>query len=408
MPKFAYRVQDKSAQLMEGMLEAGSEVQAQKFLLDHHYEVLLLKPVKENRSLKDFLARFEKPNLVQFNFCIRQMATMLRAGVPLLPCIHTLQESTRDVVLKRVLYDVYNDIEQGTSFSQAIAKHPKAFGHLFVATVRSGEAIGELDTVLARLADILEKDYQTSSKVQSALRYPMFAGGVIIVAFLIATLFIIPKFKLLFASFGNAQLPLPTIILLTTSEVIHKYWYLVMIALTGIVAGVIYHYRTHSGRRFWDRILLSFPVFGIFIRNSVFSRFARMLGLMLKSGVNILQALELISEIVQNSIVSDSVKRVRERVSQGEGMAGQMSHEKIYPLLLVQMVLVGEESGRLDELLLQIAEFYDAELEVMTKNIETLIEPFFIVVLAGFVMMMALGIFLPMWNLFSVIQKAAA
>jgi len=407
MSKFAYKIQDQESQVLEGVLEASSQEEAQKFLAGRKYEVLSLKQIRENKMLKKFMARFEKANPVQFNFAIRQLATMLKAGVPLMPCLLTLHESARDPVIKKSFLEIHNEVEQGTSFSQAISRQPQVFNHLFVATVKSGEAIGELDTVLARLADILEKDYQTSTKVKAALRYPLFASFVIVVAFLIATLFIIPRFKGLFQSFGNVQLPLPTRMLLGTSEFIQEFWYIVIAGLIGLVFAFIYHYKTHSGRRFWDKILLNFPSFGAFIRDSVFSRFSRMLGLMLKSGVNILQGLELVAEIVQNSVVSDSINRVKTRVSEGDTMAGQMKQDGIYPLLLVQMIHVGEESGRLDELLMQIAEFYDAELEVMTKNLETMIEPFFIVVLAGFVMIMALGIFLPMWNLFSVIQQAA-
>src|SRR3989338_1900382 len=189
----------------------------------------------------------------------------------------------------------------------------------------------------------------------------MLLTGVIIVAFLIATLFIIPRFKSLFDSFGNVPLPLPTRMLLATSLFIQHYWYLVFLGLAAIVIGVIYHYRTYAGRRFWDKLLLRVPVFGVFIRNSVFSRFSRMLGLMLKSGVNILQALELIASIVQSSIVSDSILKIKEHVSQGETMAEQMKSDQLYPLLLVQMVHIGEESGRMDELLLQISTFYDDE-----------------------------------------------
>lgn len=406
MPKFAYRIQDANAQVMEGVLEAASESQAQKFLTERDYDILSLKQFREHHSLQNFLAQFEKVNSVQFNFFVRQMAIMLRAGVPMLPSLMTLQEGVKDPVLRRVIQDIYTDVEKGNSFSQSVARHPKVFTNLFLSTVRSGEAIGELDTILERLADILEKDYQTRSKVKAALRYPIFATGAMVVAFLIATMFIIPRFKSLFDSFAT-ELPLPTRILLGTSDILLNYWYLVAFMALGVAVGIYYHYRTALGRLFWDGLMLRVPIFGEFIRNSIFSRFARMLGLMLKSGVNILQALELIADIVGNRLVADSILRIKEQVAQGDSLANQMRQEGLFPLLLIQIVHVGEESGKVDDLLLQIAGFYDDELEVMTKNMETLIEPIFIVMLAGFVMIMALGIFLPMWNMFSVIQQAA-
>lgn len=406
MAKFAYHVHDSNAQDLEGLIEADSEEHAQQFLIDQGYTVLTLHKVQGSERLKQFFEGFQKINAVQFNFFIRQMATLLKAGVPMLTSLKTLQDGVKDPVLKKVIGEVYIDVEKGTSFSESISRHPRAFDSLFIATVRSGEAIGELDTVLNRLATILEKDYQTRMKVKSALRYPMLAFSVLIVAFLIATLFIIPQFKTLFDSFG-AELPLPTRMLIGASDAMINYWYLVILAVIGGIVGVTMHYKTHHGRRFWDALLLRIWNIGDFIRNAIFSRFARMLGLMLQSGVNILPALELIADIVGNSIVSDAVLRIKQEVAQGDTISNRMRSEGLFPILMVQVVQVGEESGKMDELLIQVADFYDAELEIMTKNMETMIEPFFIFVLAGFVTIMALGIFLPMWNLYSVIQQSA-
>jgi len=406
MGKYSYKVHDKNAQSFEGVLEAPTEAQAQKFLVDQGYEVLSLTTMKQEFSLKALQDYFETPNAVQFNFFVRQMATLLKAGVPLLPGLATLQEGSKDPVLRRVLGDIYRDVEKGSSFSQAVSVHPRVFNKLFIATVRSGEAIGELDTVLLRLADILEKDYQTTMKIKAAMRYPIFAMATMLIAFLVATLFIIPRFRSLFESMG-AELPLPTRILMSTSEFATNYWYVVLSGVLLAAIGIVIHYHSHHGRRFWDSLMLKMPVFGTFFKDTIFSRFARMLGMMLKSGVNILQGLELIADIVENSIVSDSIVNMKKAVTEGDALSNQMRHEGMYPILLVQIVKVGEESGKMDELLMQIAEFYDAEIEIMTKNMESMIEPFFIFVLAGFVIIMALGIFLPMWNMFAVIQKAA-
>lgn len=407
MSKFTYRVQDEKAEIIEGILEAASEAQAQKLLADHHYEILSLTPLQGHPSIQEFLDRFEQPNHVQFNFFVRQMATMLKAGVPMMSTLLTLEDGLKDPMLKRVIGAIHLDVEKGTSFSQAVARHPRVFNRLFCSTVRGGEAIGELDTVLTRLAAILEKDYQTTQKIKSALSYPIIATFVMVSAFLTATLFIIPRFKSLFSSFG-AELPLPTKILMGLSEVVIQYWYMVLIAIIGMAIGIYYHFKTHQGRRFWEGGLLKIPVFGTLVQNAIFSRFSRMLGLMLKSGVNLLQALELIADIVGNSVIADAILRIKDRVEQGDSVAEPMRQEGIFPLLLIQLIHVGEESGKMDELLLQVAEFYDSELELMVKNLESLIEPFFIIFLGVFVAIMALGIFLPMWNIFAVIQQAAA
>jgi len=410
MAKFVYRVQDGSGKIVEGVLEAPSENHAQTFLAKNQYQILSVKKQGQGLLLASLAARlvapFESVRPTDFNFFIRQLATLLKAGVPMLTCLQSLQEEMHDQVLKRAVGDIERNVEQGNSFSNSIARHPRIFNALFISTVKAGEAIGELDIVLARLADILEKDYQTRAKIASALRYPQIVIVVMAIAFLIATLFIIPRFKSLFDLFGS-QLPLPTRMLVFVSEGFIRYWYLILIVIVALAAGVGFHYRTHAGRRFWDGLILRLWVLGIFLKNAIFSRFSRMLGIMLKSGVNVLEGLELVAQIVGNSIISDAILRIKQQVSQGETISAQMKREGIFPSLLIQMVFAGETSGRMDELLMQIAEHYDAEVDLMTKNIETMIEPIFVILLGFFIALMALGIFLPMWNLYGVIAEKA-
>ncbi len=405
MAQFHYIIQDQEGKKLEGILEAVSEGNAHHFLVERHYVVLELKPYRQKKTLQDFFDSHTKMNPAGFIFFVRQLATLLKAGVPMLTALLTLRDGIKDPLLKQAVNEMYLDIEKGCGFSESAGRHPQVFNYLFIATVRSGEAIGELDTVLLRLAEILERDYQTSSKIKSAMRYPILAFSVMCAAFLATTLFIIPRFKTLFSSFGG-QMPLPTRILLNASEVVTHFWYIVLLILTGLFFLFRRHYRTNAGRLFWDGLVLRSWLIGPFISHALFSRFARMLGMMLKSGVNILQALELIAEIVGNEIVRQAILRVREKVSQGSSMGDQMANEKIFSPLIVQIVRVGEESGKMDELLLQISGYYDSELDIMAKNIESLIEPFFILMLGVLVMVLALGIFLPMWNIYDVMLKA--
>ncbi|MCB9799394.1 MAG: type II secretion system F family protein [Candidatus Omnitrophica bacterium] len=406
MAKFEYKVRDEDGKLMEGVLEASSETSARDFLADHQYQILALKAQARDISFKEFFARFAKVKETDFNFFVRQLATLLKAGVPMLTALSTLKIGIKDDMLRESIAQVYLDIEKGGSFSESIAKHSRVFNPLFIATVKSGEAIGELDTVLLRLAELLERDYYIRSKIKSALRYPMFAMSILILAFFGTTLFIIPRFESLFLSFG-AELPLPTRILLGASKVVINYWYFVVIALIVTALLARRHYQTADGKRFWHRLVLNLPIAGEFLKLAMFARFSRMLGMMLKSGVNVLQALEMIAEIAGNVVVSEAVLRVREKVGGGEGIAAQMAQEEVFPPLLVQITGVGEESGKMDELLLQIAGYYEGELEIMAKNMESLIEPIFILLLAGFVLLLALGIFLPMWNMNTIIQQSA-
>ncbi len=406
MSKFFYRIEDVDGKGAEGILEADSEETARQFLAERRYRILELSPHREYKGWQAFQARFEKVQPAAFNFFVRQLATLLKAGVPMLTALLTLRDGCNDLVLKKTLNAMYHDVEKGNGFSEAAQKHPRVFNQLFNATVRSGETIGELDNVLLRLAELLERDYQTASKIKSALRYPILAFSVMTVAFLAATLFIIPRFKTLFSSFG-AELPLPTRVLLGASDLVTNYWYFVIAAAGLIFFGVRRHYKTETGRLFWDGQLTRIWILGPFFRQAMFSRFSRMLGMMLKSGVNILQALDLVADVVDNAMLRRSILKVREKVSQGHPMAEPMSHDDVFPLLVVQIVRVGEESGKMDDLLVQISSYYDSELDVMAKNMESLIEPFFILMLGVLVLVLALGIFLPMWNLYGVMLKGA-
>jgi MSHA biogenesis protein MshG len=406
MAKFSYQARNENQELVKGILEAPTASQAQQFLTDKSFQVLSIKKHREMWKLEDFLSRFETVKPADFNFFVRQLATLLKAGVPMLACLQSLQEEMQDKVLRKALEGVYQEVEGGSSFSDAISGYPRVFNKLFLSTVRAGEAIGELDTALLRLADLFEKDYQTQTKIKSALRYPLFVILIMIGAFILTIVFIVPKFKDLFAGFG-ADLPIPTRILLGLSYVFQNFWLLVLLVVLGAAVGIYYHHRTHAGRRFWDRLLLNSWLVGVFLKQAIYSRFCRMLGLMLKSGVNILPALELVSEIAGNSIVSDSILRIKEGISQGSTMSSLMRKEKLFPVLVIQMVKAGEASGRIDELLIQASEHYDTELDRLTKNIESMIEPLFILMLGTFIAILALGIFLPMWNLYGLIGAQA-
>jgi MSHA biogenesis protein MshG len=406
MAKFSYKAKNRQGRLLEGVMEAPTQAQAEKILADNLYEVLSLAKLKTEWTLKGLLAQFETVPPSQFVFFIRQLATLLKAGVPMLTTLEALQEEIRNPLLKGAVGTIYRDVQRGESFSFAVSQHPRVFNTLFVSMIRAGEATGELDTTLLRLAETFEKDYSTRSKIKAALRYPIFVLFVMFAAFLIATLFIIPRFKTLFDAF-SASLPLPTKILLGLSWLVTHCWFLLFLAAVGLAVAFYYHYRTYHGRRFWDKFFLQLPIIDTFIRYAVFSRFGRMLGILLKSGVSILTSLELLSQIVGNAIVADAILRMKDRIAQGETMSIQMRREKIFPNLLIQMVNAGEISGKVDELVIEIADYYESELDLLTRNIESLIEPIFIFILASFVLVLALGIFLPMWNLYSIVATQA-
>lgn len=406
MAKFDYRVQDQEGKQWKGLVEAPSETKALHVLGQHHYEVLFLKEHRQKWNLEALLAVTQKVRPTHFNFFVRQLATLLESGIPLLKGIRVLRSEMQDARLSGVTEKVAVAMEKGCSFSEAIARQPQVFDSLFVSMARAGEASGELDTVLLRLAQLMERDAQTRAKVNSALRYPVFAFSVMTGAFLVSTLFIIPRFRLLFEGLG-AELPLPTRILLGLSSGVTQYWYLVSLAVAGLGAALFAYVQTDRGRYVWDSLMLRLWPIHLFLRLAIFSRLANMLGMMIKSGVDILQAIDLSSRVVQNRVISDALLRVRDGIKAGGSAAECMRREPIFPSILVQMILAGEESGKIDELLQKIANFYDSELEIMVKNTESLIEPVLIIILAVFVLVLALGIFLPMWGVFSAIQASA-
>jgi len=400
--KFNYQAKNEKGEFIKGVMEAPSQSQAHKFLADRSFQVVSIKQHRDAWTLEAFLKRFQKPKPTDFNFFIRQLATLLKAGVPILACLEALQEEMQDKVLKNAVDGVYKEVEGGASFSDAIGNYPKVFNNLFLHTVKAGEAIGELDTALLRLADIFEKEYKTKQKIKSALNYPLFVIIVMLGAFVLVITFIIPKFKSLFMSFG-ADLPLPTKILLGMSDVMTKFWYLVLLVIIGVAIAVHRHYQTHAGRRFWDKLILDTWLVGVFMKQAVFSTFCRLLGIMLRSGVNILPALSLCSEVVGNAVVGDAIRRIKDGITQGSSMSSLMRQEKLFPILIIQMVKAGESAGKIDDLLILASEHYDSEIDRLTKNIESMIEPIFILMLAGFVIILALGIFLPMWDLYGLI-----
>jgi len=404
MAKFIYKFRDARGKTVEGTMEAPNLEKAQKILTDNKYEVLSLRKIKTQWNVETVLALFESVPQSQFNFFIRQLATLLKAGVPMLTTLESLREEIKNKTFLHAVNSIRKDVQRGESFSFAVAQHPKIFNNLFVSMVRAGEATGELDTTLLRLAENFEKDYATRSKIKAALRYPLFVIIMMLFAFLIATLFIIPRFKTIFEGM-NAALPLPTQFLLGLSWIVVNFWYLLILLGIGIGVAFFYHYRSPQGRRFWDALAFKAPILRDFVRYAVFSRFGRMLGILLKSGVSILTSLELLAQIVGNSVVADAILRTKDKIAQGEMMSAQMRREGLFPNLLIQMVHAGEISGKVDELVMEIAEYYESELDMITRNVESLIEPIFIFILASFVLVLALGIFLPMWNMYSLITS---
>jgi MSHA biogenesis protein MshG len=289
------------------------------------------------------------------------------------------------------------------NFSDALKKYTNIFGEVYVSMIRAAETSGRLVDVLLSLNNLIEQEIDTRSRINAATRYPMLAFFVLCVGFLIVVTFVIPRFSSVYGQFG-ARLPLPTLIMIGVSIAIRKYWYIFLIVLGLMVFGFWRFINSRGGRPIWDNFKLKVPVFGPLLTMLALSRFARITALLMKSGVPILEIMDLVGKASGNVIIGRAIMNIKESIKQGKGISEPMKVSGLFPPVVTQMVAVGEQTGKVDELLLSVADYYDRESGYMIKNLTTYIEPILIFVLALMVLVMALGIFMPMWNLIKVFK----
>ena len=398
---YTYKARDRSGNLLNGTIVADNEALVLQRLREQGF--MPLEIGKQGRSLNIELTK-KKVKLKELAVFSRQFATMVNSGLPILRALAILADQTDNDELGRVLGVVRTDVEQGASLSGAMAKHPKVFNDLFVAMVKSGETGGSLDDVLLRLADIIESEVKLRGKIKSAMTYPIAVVALVLLIMSAMLLFVVPQFKSIFDSLGGT-LPLPTRILLLMSEVFKKFWY---IALFGTFAFRFFFKRwkqTPPGRAMVDRAKLRMPIFGVLFQKVALSRFASTFAMLLRSGVPILQALEIVSETVNNRVVASAIEDVESSVSEGESMAQPLSKHAVFPPMVVQMLAVGEETGQVDTMLEKVAAFYDAEVEASVDALTSLIEPLLIAVIGGCVGAAVIALYMPMFNIIKLIPS---
>jgi len=395
---FEYKVRDKFGKLVTGVIEADTNKTAGSKLKEMGYTPISVRTKQKENDLTKFFARFQKVKFSDLNMFTRQLVTLQRAGLPILSSLSSIRDQASSDALKTALNMVIKDIESGTHLSDAMAKHPVVFNPLYVSMVKAGETGGMLDEALERLAILGEHEEETRAKIKTATRYPIMVIGALVVGFLILTTFVIPRFAKIFSQFDTA-LPLPTRILIWINYAVSNYWWLILIAIAGSIFGFNKFLKTEAGRLWWDGLKLRIPIFGPLFTKITMSRFARITGTLTKSGVPILQILELTSNGVGNTVIARTIDSIKAGVNEGKGMSEPMKISGMFPPVVIQMVSAGESTGKVDELLLHVSNYYDSETDYTIKNLTTLIEPILIFVLGCGVLFMALGIFLPMWNL---------
>lgn len=408
MPTFAYKGRNTGGQLIEGVLDGASASAVVDLLLGQGLTPVEIKESKAKTTKSSsglnvtlFKQKVSHIDLLLFS---RQMHTLLKSGVPIMRALSGLQDAAINPEMKRVIGEVRESLEGGRELSQALARHPRVFSSFYLSMVRVGEATGLLEEIFYRLFEHLEFERYMREQVKSALRYPMFVVIAMAVALVIVNLFVIPAFAKVFAGFG-AELPLMTRVLLGFSEFMVAYWPLMLAGVVGALLAFRAWVGTVRGRYDWDRLSLKFPIAGKILHKAALSRFARSFSLGIRSGVPVMQALSNSAQTVDNSFVSRCIEGMRENVERGESLLRASISAGIFTPVVLQMVAVGEESGAVDDMMNEIGDMYRQEVEYELKTLGQQIEPILIVMLGIMVLILALGIFLPMWDLGKVAIK---
>jgi type IV pilus assembly protein PilC len=399
---YEYKVRDRAGNLVSGQLVGDSEGLVMTKLREMGMTPIEVKKAKAGLKMEINLrpGHVKLKDLAVFS---RQFATMVNSGLPILRALAILGDQTENKELQKVLVQVRLDVEQGQSLSGAMARSPKAFSDLYVAMVKAGETGGVLDNVLLRLADNIEKEVELRRKVKSAMTYPVVVVmlvGLIMAAML---LFVVPQFKSIYAQLGGT-LPLPTQILLTASNAVRTYWYVFALFFFGVSFAFRRYKKTDRGRAQVDAIKLKIPVFGGLFHKTALARFSSTLGMLLRSGVPILQALDIVADTVNNRVISKAVGDVQGAVREGESMAKPLSRHGVFPPMVVQMLAVGEETGAVDTMLDKVADFYNSEVSASVDALTSLIEPLMIAIVGGAVGAAVIALYMPMFNIIKFIK----
>ena len=406
MPEtFQYKVKDKSGKLVEGSLEAENAQLVVSKLRSMGYVPIEIQQQGGTSLGRDLKIPFfsERVKLKEVAVFSRQFATMINSGLSLLRSLNILAEQTESKTLAEIVNQVRMDVEKGSSLSQAMSKHPKAFGRLYVSMVRAGEIGGALDSVLMRLADTIEKQVELRRKVKSAMTYPLVVAILVLTIVTAMLLFVIPMFQNIYSQLGGT-LPAPTQLLINISNVCRKFWYLIFVVEGGGAFAFRRWINSEEGRKQWDAIKLKVPVFGKLVRKTALARFSRTLSALVRSGVPILESLDIVAETAGNYVVAKAVRETQAAVKRGDPLSKKLEEHPVFPPMVVQMMAVGEETGALDEMLDKIADFYDQEVEATVDALTSLIEPLLIVVMGVCVGGMIISLYLPMFNIIKLIK----
>ena len=404
MQLYSYKAKDANGALVKGRVEANNEAGVADSLLKRQYIPISISLVETKNNIKLFDNLFsEKITLDDMIMFSRQMYSLLKAGIPIIRAMIGLADTTQNKEFKSVLLEVTRQLEQGRELSSALAIHNKVFSRLTISMVKVGEGSGRLEDAFYQLAIYFEKEQETRKRIKAAMRYPTFVILALLGAMIILNIFVIPTFASMFEKF-DAELPLMTQILIGTSNFFVNYWWLLALMLVGGVVAWRRYLNTSAGRFKWDHHKLKIPFVGDILKRTLLGRYSQSLAMVLRSGVPMTTGLSLTAHAVDNSYMEKAIITMRQDIEKGDSLLRASRSSELFSQLVLQMVAVGEETGRVDELLQEAADFYEREVDYDLRSLTAKIEPILTVFVAIMVLILALGIFMPMWNMMSAIK----
>jgi type IV pilus assembly protein PilC len=397
MPVYLWEGKNRSNQIQKGEIDAVNEDAVRV-----HLNRIRIVPSKIKKKPKDLFENVTwlQPKVKEKDIIIfaRQFSTMIDAGLPIIQCLDILYSQQENATLKRMLKEIKDSVEGGTTLADSLKRYPKYFDNLFVNMIAAGEAGGILDVILKRLAGYMEKAAKLKRKVKGAMVYPAITIAVAVIVVAVILIFVIPVFQKMFAEFGST-LPTPTLIVIAISDFVKSKVHWIIIAVVLFAIAFKKYYATEKGRIVIDGILLKLPVFGILLRKVAVAKFTRTMGTMLGSGVAILEALDIVAKTSGNRVIEKAIYSVRSGIAEGRTMADPLQSSGVFPAMVCQMIAVGESTGALDAMLEKIADFYDEEVDQAVENLTAMIEPMMIVFLGVIVGGLIVSMYLPIFKM---------
>jgi MSHA biogenesis protein MshG len=401
MPHFQYKARNPDGLALSGQIEAPSPDAAAEQLIGNGYTPVEIREARRREAVGEQIKRrlgLGRPSLSELALFTRQLYALTRAGVPIIRGMNQLASSTRNTVLREAIEAIVDDLESGRDLAGALARHTDIFIPLYINLVRVGEESGRLDEAFLRLWEYLEREKKTSNQIKAAMRYPVFVILAVGIAIFILMAFVIPEFAKVFERF-RLDLPLPTRAIIALSEFTAAYWWAVLGAIGGGIHAFRRYINTDDGRLWWDEQRLRFPVFGSIVLRATLARFARAFAMATRSGVPLIQALGVVSRAIDNEYLGKKIVGMREGIERGESITRTAANMGVFTPLVMQMLAVGEETGQVDDMLEEVAAFYESEVDYDVGRLAELIQPVLTVAVGIIVFILALGVFLPMWDL---------